>query len=90
MEKPKHNIQAFDSKKTWDRYTVIIDGAVFGMSPNANSPQGFNQYCGKENEFNKQNLGDEVEIMDLPLEVRLAIGDRLGAGRCKERVSLAF
>jgi hypothetical protein len=37
--------------KTWDRYTVIIKGSVYGMSINACMPDGFNQYCGEESEL---------------------------------------
>ncbi|MHC4224770.1 MAG: hypothetical protein ACYSUN_12325 [Planctomycetota bacterium] len=35
---------------TFDRYTVIIDGVVYGMSEDATSPGGFNQYVGTVSE----------------------------------------
>ena len=82
-----HKITAFDNDKTWDRYTIVIDDQVFGMSANANSPQGFNQWSGELAELTAvrdamtghfdKNIGKEIAVADLPLEVRLAIGSRL-------------
>ncbi len=41
------NIQVYDNGgETFDRYTVIIDNDVFGMSENPLSASGFNQWCG--------------------------------------------
>jgi hypothetical protein len=81
-------IRVFDNGgKTWDRYTIVIDGDVYGMSETPRSPQGFNQYSGSIAECSAvleclngaedENIGKEKELLDLPLEVRLAIGDRL-------------
>lgn len=91
-------IRVFDNKgKTFDRYTVVIYeedngtdpqyGSVFGMSSNADSPNGFNQYNGSVAELpaildvlfggKDKNIGHEVQIADLPEEVRIAIGKRL-------------
>lgn len=66
--------------ETVDRYTIIIDTEVFGMSENALSPNGFNQYCGR--------VGDDIPIgrfddepviglRTLPRDVLLAIIHRL-------------
>jgi len=81
------NIRVFDNGgETFDRYTVIINTSVYGMSINANSPQGFNQYSGELDELiavedaingKPHNMGKEIPILDLPLIVRLAIGERL-------------
>lgn len=40
-------VQVFDDVKgkTIDRYTIIIEDAVYTMSSNPLSPQGFNQYA---------------------------------------------
>lgn len=93
----KNYIRVFDNGgKTWDRYTVVIYEddtpnneaytAVFGMSSNAKSPQGFNQYLGSGAELpavlealqgKKTTVGKEMELTDLPQEVREAIGERL-------------
>lgn len=84
-------IRVFDNKgKTWDRYTVVIadgdDVAVYGMSINADQPNGFNQFSGSVAELpavaealtgKTTDLGAEVKLLDLPLAVRLAIGNRL-------------
>ena len=79
-------IRVFDNKKTWDRYTVVIDDAYYGMSENALSPQGFNQYGGLTQElvkndygfFNQTVLGKEIKNLDkLPNDVKKAITQRL-------------
>ena len=73
------DIRIFDNKgKSFDQYTIIIGTAVYGMSCDPRSPQGFNQYCGELSEFGKlDQLGKEMDLLDSPLEVRLAIGDRM-------------
>lgn len=70
--------------KTADRYTVIIDGAVYTMSDNATAPNGVNMYAGelkdlpnavsKDDEF----LGDDVLKADIPDKVKDAILLRMG------------
>lgn len=73
-------IRIFDNDgKTFDRYTVFIDGEVYGMSFNPKSPQGFNQYCNDVGEIPEpyDHLGKEVRIQDVPEQVQLAIGDRI-------------
>jgi len=77
------DVRVFDDKKgkTFDEYTIIIGTAIYGMSCNARSPQGFNQYEGELSEFgNLDQLGKEIPLLDAPLEVRLAIGDRMKGG----------
>ena len=75
------NIRIFDNEgRSIDRYTVFIDGGVFGMSHNPNSPQGFNQFCctvsevGNEKRYTR--LGKEITIEDVPEEVQIAIKER--------------
>jgi hypothetical protein len=81
-------IRAFDNEgKTWDRYTIVIDGAVYGMSCNADSPAGFNQYSGSIAECtavldvlsgkSDDNIGKEVMLTDLPSAVRKGIASRI-------------
>ena len=64
--------------KSCDRYTVICDENVFGMSKNPTSPQGVNLYIGERNEFpnDLSHLGKQVDINSLPDEVQKAIQDR--------------
>lgn len=79
-------VRVFDNKgKSFDRYTAIIDGRYYGMSTNALSPDGFNQYGGEaidlaRNEygfFNEAALGREVKNLEtLPEEVKKAIAQR--------------
>ena len=65
--------------ETIDRYTIIIDHSVYGMSKNPISPQGFNQYCGEAAEFDledNEGVGVLVEWGDLPEDVQKAIQER--------------
>ena len=71
-------IKVYDNGgKTFDRYTVILsDGSIIGMSKNALSPQGFNQYCGDVKDYqlkNNEAIGQKVSIKSLSDEVREAI-----------------
>lgn len=95
MTKRLSIVHAFDNGgKTWDRYTIVIgykggyEGvAVYGMSCNAQAPNGFNQFAGELFELpavldaldgkEDKNIGQAVAIPDLPAEVRRAIGERL-------------
>jgi hypothetical protein len=53
------DIIIYDSgDKCFDRYTVIIDDAVFGMSHNPLHPQGFNQYVGSLEEITQNTEGN--------------------------------
>ena len=63
--------------KTADRYTVLIDGHCFGMSENATSPNGFNQYIGRYQYGAAQDAGKRIDISLLPEPVRKAIWQRL-------------
>ena len=76
------SIKVYDTgPKFIDRYTVFIGGHVFGMSSNACSPNGFNQYIGAGNdtEFKgtKHFLGKQVQLKGLPREVLDAITQRV-------------
>lgn len=78
-------IRVFDSGEDCfsDRYTVIISNDVFGMSNNACSPNGFNQYIGTIGlDLSEENLlqviGEEkTPLRTLPSEVLEAIINRL-------------
>lgn len=61
-----------------DAFSVRIDTDLYGMSENARSPVGFNQYAAPMSEVDTSRLGDEVEFWtDLPAQVQLAIIERL-------------
>jgi hypothetical protein len=71
-------IKVYDNGgKTNDRYTVIIDGSVFGINTVPFHPaMGFSQYCGEDSEKLKwnENWGDEIQdIAELPEETVKAI-----------------
>ena len=74
------NERYFDNGgETCDRYTIIIDGSVYGMSHNPTSPQGFNQYCGEEGEFDfEDNIAFRYKMCweALPVDVQKAIIER--------------
>lgn len=64
--------------KTFDRYTVIINDHVFGMSPKPNSPQGFNQFCGNLGDLpNIANGQKVVPLEKAPHDLLVAIINRL-------------
>ncbi len=63
--------------KTIDRYTVILDGAVFTMSDDPLSPQGFNQYWGRKEELKNKKMGKEVKFSQLNPAIRQAINIRI-------------
>jgi len=66
--------------KTVDRYTIVIDTEVFGMSENALSPNGFNQYAGRIGDDIPIGRFDDWEVIGLktlPRDVLLAIIHRL-------------
>ena len=84
----KPDVRIFDNGgKSFDRYTIIIGQDVYGMSENATSPQGFNQYLGLVDEFEFPLEGvKEVTLDSLPDEVRRAIDNRRkeeGESTCK-------
>ena len=65
--------------KSFDRYTVRIRNDYFGMSHNATSPQGFNQYIGSYPDIDETCLGKEIrrnEYLTLPYAVRGSITNR--------------
>jgi len=71
-----YNIDVYDNQgKSWDRFTVIIDDAVYGMSSNPQSPQGFNQYCCTKNDVDLSSLG--IKRKHIPIEIQEAILERL-------------
>ena len=72
-------IKVYDNGgKTADRYTVEIihfngDTDFFGMSDNATSPNGFNQYIGNDVYCNDK----QIRLIDLNKYVLCAIIDRI-------------
>ena len=71
-------IRVFDNHgQSFDRYTLIVDHDAFGMSANAQSPQGFNQYLGKTEDIDQKSLGSEPLLAQLPTEVQRAIIERI-------------
>lgn len=72
----EHNIEVYDNQgKTIDKYTVIIDDAVFGMSDDPFYPLGVNQFC-----CMKSELGlpvDGIKRKYVPFEIKKAILNRL-------------
>jgi hypothetical protein len=76
--------------ETFDRYTVVIDGVVYGMSENATAPNGFNQYAGTISDTDiiiKMDMDmNESELIctdmydpniDLPKSLRRAVFQRM-------------
>lgn len=61
-----------------DRYTVIMDGSVYGMSENPLNPCGFNQYCGERSNYpeDMSHCGKPINYAQLPEPVRIAIAER--------------
>lgn len=60
-----------------DRYTVFIGKDVYGMSRNATSPAGFNQWVGDTTEIKKgKHQGKKVSVDKLPTAVKTAICQR--------------
>lgn len=73
----RHTIEVYDNGgETFDRYTVIIDGVVYGMSANALQPNGFNQFCGLIADLPGAREGERITIESLPEEVQGAIQRR--------------
>ena len=71
-----------DGGKTWDRYTVLTEPwyfgkscNAFGLSENAKSPQGFNQFIYEV--YEGADIGKEISFDKLPQEVQEAVIDRL-------------
>jgi len=70
------NVVVYDNGgSSVDRYTVVIDKEAFGMSDNASSPNGFNQYIG--------SVGADVKISQLgkkldkiPSSIKKAVEER--------------
>lgn len=62
------NIRLFENKETKavDRFTLIINDDVFTLSDNANAPDGINMYCCPTSQVRWDNIGEEVNIDELP------------------------
>ena len=77
IERGEAQIYDTGAKGPVDRYTIIHGSEAYGMSDNAQSPQGFNQYIGESSKLHIPALGKKVKFKSLPLGVREAIIDRL-------------
>jgi hypothetical protein len=74
----KHKgIDIYDKPSFADRYTVVIDEDVFGMSENAGSPQGVNMYSGDLKAMDTRRLGRKITWNEVPRRVKEAICQRL-------------
>jgi len=64
--------------KTADRYTIFLDGSVYGMDNHPFHPQGFGQYVGEASELAPPgpHLGKKISVKKLPDDVKAAICDR--------------
>lgn len=65
---------------TCDRYTVVIDDSVFGMSENAIDPNGYDQYVGELSELPRvrdEINESEVRLIDLSKQALVAIVRRM-------------
>ena len=70
-------IKIFENERNYaDKYTVMIEGSIYAMSEHPSSPQGVNMYCGEISNGYKAD-GEEVEINDIPEEVKRAILERI-------------
>lgn len=65
---------------TFDRYTIVTKDALYTMSDRPLSPSGFNQGSDNlEGEYEPRNSEREVPLRDLPVDVLIAIIERLEA-----------
>lgn len=85
-------IEIYDNGgETFDRYTVIIDGDVYGMSANPQSPQGFNQYSGTLAELPMaRSNGERVTIESLSEVVQDAINARAKGTTKNKSIKIPF
>ena len=83
IAKLARKVQVYDNPATFDRYTVIVTRKrhvidVYGMSKNATSPDGMNQYSHTVTLLQElPKLGERVSLLDLPPEVLQAIKTRV-------------
>jgi len=63
--------------ESFDRYTIFTpDGSVYGMSENANMPNGFNMYIGDDTEIKKgSHLGKRLK--SVPQSIEKAVMNRI-------------
>ena len=60
-----------------DRYTVFIGKDVYGMSSDANMPNGVNMYAGSTDEIKKgKHHGKRIDVKKLPKGTKIAICSR--------------
>ena len=76
-------VKVFDNGgATFDRYTIVTKEALYTMSPNALSPSGFNQCAAVIADnfvHNPSNNEKEIPLRDVPVDVLIAIINRLNA-----------
>ena len=68
-------MKIYDNKgKTFDSYTLVHDGQIYGLSENAMSPAGFNQYSHSlDAQYEPSQDETEISFEDCPEEVQRAI-----------------
>jgi|GEM_PF-2423238 len=72
-------VKVYDNEgESFDRYTVLIGEDAYGMSENAMSPQGFNQFLGDVGAIAIEDLGRKIEENEIPSQIQEAIRDRIG------------
>lgn len=67
---------------TFDRYTIVTNGAIITMSDRPRSPSGVNQFShqlGEGETYEPNNNEREIELQDAPVEVLIALIERLEA-----------
>lgn len=76
-------VKIFDNGgATFDRYTIVTEDALYTMSSNPLSPSGFNQFSHrmrKGEEYQPNNTERETQLRDTPVDVLIAIINRLEA-----------
>ena len=79
-------VKVFDNGgATFDRYTIVTKDALYTMSSNPLSPSGFNQLgSSRVNindvfEYTPNNSEKEIALRDTPVDVLIAIIQRLDA-----------
>lgn len=72
-------IEVFDCQTLGlDKYVVVIDDDVYGMSIDPQAPLGFNMYIGDISEFiDYCGLGKQITWAETPPLVKKAIIDRM-------------
>lgn len=70
-------LEIYDNNgKTFDRYTVIMNGHIYCMSGNPNNPQGVCAYYGTQDNMSYLKENDvKIDFQDLPEAVQAKINE---------------